>query len=196
MSSHHFVKEGQEPALFILDALGLSHAENILEWAPLVIVHERALEDVLLWGIKIDVVIAESVHIESLTETLAEQAPVKILTDENPSDIKSALGLLITLKQTSVYIMTDKPETVFNQVDLPVDQLQVNLLTSDWKWSYIPSGIFKKWMSKGTSMKFEGIDVLPDSLEIKGHLSEVISDGIVEIKAFKPFWIAEKLQTE
>ena len=43
MSSHHFVKEGQEPALLIMDALSLALIEPLLEWAPQVIVCENAL---------------------------------------------------------------------------------------------------------------------------------------------------------
>ena len=59
MSSHHFVKEGQEPALFILDNIPFQYAESLLEWVPLVMVADRALENVLHWGIKIDVVLQD-----------------------------------------------------------------------------------------------------------------------------------------
>ena len=57
MSSHHFVKEDQEPALIIADASAVSFEkiQELLEWSPTVIVMESSLEMVLSWGIKMDV---------------------------------------------------------------------------------------------------------------------------------------------
>ena len=79
MSSHHFVKEGQEPALFILEPISFQVASPLLEWAPLVLVSANALDDVLRWGIKIDVVLVEKSRVETLTRNLLEQVPIKIL---------------------------------------------------------------------------------------------------------------------
>ena len=60
MSSHHFVKEQQEPAVFILDAehIHLDRISGLLEWVPTILVSEKALDRVLSWGIKIDVILA------------------------------------------------------------------------------------------------------------------------------------------
>src|SRR5688500_16075838 len=107
MSSHHLVKEGQEPSLFVLDALSTFHAESFLEWSPLVMVHEKAVEDVLLWGIKLDVVLTHVENVKALSEQLVDQSPVKIVADSNPDDLTSALWLLVNLKQSSVYIMVE-----------------------------------------------------------------------------------------
>ncbi len=52
MSSHHFVKEGQEPALFILDNIPFHYAESLLEWVPLVMVADRALGKCVTLGNK------------------------------------------------------------------------------------------------------------------------------------------------
>ena len=65
MSSHHFVREGQEPALLILDALAFDIAGPLLEWAPLVVVAQSAVDEVMLWNIKMDVVLAEEKMCES-----------------------------------------------------------------------------------------------------------------------------------
>src|SRR5437868_1073645 len=89
MSSHHFVKEGQEPALVIAEVIARPSVELLLEWAPQVIVLERALEQVLTWGIKVDVVIASIANNEQVIEKLFDQMPVKILShqpDEDPLD--------------------------------------------------------------------------------------------------------------
>ena len=46
MSSHHFVKEQQEPAVFILDVEGISFdtVAPLLEWSPTLLVVQEAVE--------------------------------------------------------------------------------------------------------------------------------------------------------
>src|SRR5690606_13901028 len=75
MSSHHFVKEGQEPALLILDEVDSSLVQPLLEWSPLVIVAEAAVHHVLAWGIKIDVLLASDEGIDELKIAMRDQAP-------------------------------------------------------------------------------------------------------------------------
>lgn len=143
MSSHHFVREGQEPALFILEATNYSEAEGLLEWAPLVIVAEAALQEVLLWGIKIDVVIAGQHTIEELTAKLADQAPIKILAAGN-DPVEMVLLFLTNLGQSAVSIMSDTfPEALREKIEGVPSKLQVTVKTKRQKWAFIPSGHFK-----------------------------------------------------
>ena len=46
MSSHHFVKEQQEPAVFILEVEGISFetVAPLLEWSPTLLVAQEAVE--------------------------------------------------------------------------------------------------------------------------------------------------------
>ena len=80
MSSHHIVKENQEPALLILntEAIPFEKLQELLEWSPTVIVTESSLEKAVGWGIKIDVVLAAAERIQSLTQTLQHQVPHSI----------------------------------------------------------------------------------------------------------------------
>lgn len=77
MSSHHFVKEGQEPPLVLMswtDRLG-DMAQELLAWQPLFVVHHSVLEKVLSVGLKPDVIVGESaIDLEYLQpiEVLAE----------------------------------------------------------------------------------------------------------------------------
>ena len=95
MSSHHFVKEGQEPALFILDPVDFELAGPFLEWAPFVIVSENALDQVLHWGIKIDGVLVSHWD-EDIKTKLSGQAPIGIVRlDAKVSLIEHAFDYLI-----------------------------------------------------------------------------------------------------
>jgi thiamine pyrophosphokinase len=57
MSSHHIVREKQEPALIIAngESCSMELVGQLLEWTPTVIVLDGALERVLDLGIKVDV---------------------------------------------------------------------------------------------------------------------------------------------
>lgn len=57
MSSHHIVKEDQEPALIIDDLYGISPDQfgQLLEWSPTIIAHSDNFKSIVECGIKIDV---------------------------------------------------------------------------------------------------------------------------------------------
>ena len=61
MSSHHFVREGQEPALIIANgaACDPERMGQLLEWNPFVLVLDGALHRVLELGIRIDAVLGD-----------------------------------------------------------------------------------------------------------------------------------------
>ena len=94
MSSHHFVKEGQEPALFILDNLAFRYAESLLEWVPLVMVADSVLESVLQWRIKIDVVLQCEHSIELIADLIKDQGPVETLCCDKDHIVKLGLQYL------------------------------------------------------------------------------------------------------
>ena len=61
MSSHHIVRDDQEPALIIANGASCSEEliGQLLEWSPLVIVLDSAMDRVLELGIKIDVLLGD-----------------------------------------------------------------------------------------------------------------------------------------
>src|SRR5688572_24618722 len=151
MSSHHFVREGQEPALVILDALTFDIAAPLLEWAPLVIVAQRAVDDVLLWSIKMDVVLAEEKSVQELGGRLADQAPLTILahpSDESP--LVNALFFLIRKKQNGVNIFSSNADEAITLAESLADQLQISVIDGMIKWSGVSAGHFEKWMAAKT----------------------------------------------
>jgi hypothetical protein len=192
MSSHHFVKEGQEPALLLLEPLSLSLVQPLLEWAPLVIVADQAVDEVMHWGIKIDVVMASDSSIEALREKLLSQAPVKVFSCQKNDGIETALHFLFSTKQQAVTIVTHDPFSLFQRLDNFIDKISISLLTEKTKWSVITSRHYKKWLTGGSILFLYGHEKLKvKNLNNRGDHFEVISDGFVEIKAEKPFWTGE-----
>ena len=59
MSSHHIVRDDQEPALIIANGASCSFEllGQLLEWSPIVVVLDNAIDRVLQLDIKIDVLL-------------------------------------------------------------------------------------------------------------------------------------------
>jgi hypothetical protein len=193
MSSHHFVREGQEPAMLILDPVELSLAEPLLEWAPLVIVTSTALETVLEWGIKIDVVITGAESIDRLKEKLLVQAPVKIIGSDRDAAFETALYFLIAGKHRAVSILTNDALSAMEKAASFMDKVGINVLSDSYKWSAIRSGTFRKWLPAGSRLQLYG---LPEAYSLhnlgkSGDETEVLEDGIVEVNNPAPFWVGE-----
>jgi hypothetical protein len=191
MSSHHFVKEGQEPALFILGPAMLSDLHPLLEWSPLVIVHETMLEEALRWGIKIDAVVTEK-DTRHLTDQLDVQGPVKILSTEK-SALKTGFRFLKSIGQSAVAIAVQDPITVLEDAAVSADDLQVTVIAAAVKWSLIRTGVFIKWFPEKTPISFHG---LTGTLTINGcawqgipYLTEFAA--VVEARHHGPFWVGE-----
>lgn len=98
MSSHHVVREKQEPALVIANGEACSSdlLGQLLEWSPTVIVLDGALERALRLGIKIDVILGDfdGKDPESIRES---QYPVKVIhtPDQLYTDLEKAILYLI-----------------------------------------------------------------------------------------------------
>lgn len=193
MSSHHFVKEGQEPALLILRAVPFAVVEPLLEWAPLVMVDEKVLDDVLLWGIKIDVVITEYSE-ETLTKKLADQAPVKIISSDR-STLEIALSSLSGMKQSAVNIVTSAEKELLKTLETFRDQLVISVVDGERKWLSVPAGNFRKWYEKNTILEIAGSPEFSKLVNIeKKHNSYVVQqEGLAELESSNPYWLGEML---
>ena len=77
MSSHHFVREDQEPGLFIYEWVDNAKdlIDQLAQWAPKIVVHEQALEQFLIYGFKADVVLYNKRE-EWVKENISYQFPV------------------------------------------------------------------------------------------------------------------------
>ncbi len=194
MSSHHFVKEGQEPALFIIHPFNYELISPLLEWAPLVVVSEEAVDAVLQWGVKIDVVLVDASRSAAMIEKMQPYAPVKILSlQPNEELLLTGLYFLQAVSQQAVNIISAATETVFKQLNLAHTTIQINLLDSSGKWSFITSGKFEKWLPDNQTLILRPLK--SDQLfQLKGLTRSAntltpVQSGMVSITANDFFWI-------
>lgn len=181
MSSHHIIREDQEPALVIDDSSGKNSQilQQLLEWSPTVIVTHQALDAVLLWGIKIDIVIAPEWRIEELKVSLHDQFPLKILSCSVETEaIDTALYFLTASRQKSVNVISNARLESFEKFS----SLEVSVIQKGTRWIFIRNGHFEKWLPAGTTLSIHPASTHPEPV---GH------DGMISIHRDHSFWISE-----
>jgi hypothetical protein len=193
MSSHHIVREDQEPALLILNAHAISFEkiQELLEWMPTVIVTESEIETVVAWGIKVDVVLVPEDKVSYWREQLIEQSPVKIISFDGAEDnIDSAFQYLKSSKATAVncLLKTEVELTKFEGSSFDVDGFIANT-----RWSWIKSGHIEKWMPKESRLQILPIEVRNEFAEFTESGWLIEKDGIVKLESHNPFWLGEEL---
>lgn len=91
--------------------------------------------------------------------------------------------------------MVRNPTPIFDNPNLPLDHLQVNLITETIKWSHASPAGFKKWLAAGTRLYLRGIsgnEEMSNLTKIEDHF-EVKTEGIVQIVNPTAFWVGEVL---
>jgi hypothetical protein len=146
MSSHHFVKEQQEPAVFILEAEGISFGTvaPLLEWSPTVLVAQEAVEVVLSWGIKIDVIVANLAFQSENGYLLEEQYPLHFLTISSLSALDEGVHYLLASQHKGVHLVGFDHQK-HQELEEYAQKLDLTVLDGDWKYYPVKGGKFSKW---------------------------------------------------
>jgi len=189
VSSHHIVREKQEPALLVLGLNNFSTEMlgQLLEWNPTVITTEKTAPLLHENGIKIDWIIAGSKY-------KPMQRDIKLMPAGTDTPAEAALKYLVTHGYPAVNIITDKIE--LKDYLFFTDKINLVIFNDDRKIYAVSSG-FSKWKPAG-----EFIEVLthPHELHCSGlealghHRFRTTHDGFFSLKFDQPaLFIAESL---
>jgi thiamine pyrophosphokinase len=140
MSSHHIVKEKQEPALLILniESFDEEYLGQLLEWSPTILVAETEVTKVLSMGIKIDYMLT------STKEISHQQEHVKTLISGN-NFLETGLKYLISEGYPSVNIINN--HFIAKEYLYYVPSIDLVIFFKDLKIYPIKSG-FSKWKAE------------------------------------------------
>ncbi|MES2456092.1 MAG: thiamine pyrophosphokinase [Bacteroidota bacterium] len=173
MSSHHIVREKQEPALYIhqLGTFDEEYLGQLLEWSPTLIVSAEAYEKVISLGLKVDVVVnADDVHFfQENTKTI----------DAPSEQLDAVLDYLIAEQYPAVNVID--AQSNLRELGSYIDQINIVVFTPTEKAYAIKSG-FKVWKAAGSIFRIEVLAYFETSnLRQKENGDfEVIADGFVE----------------
>ena len=150
MSSHHIVRDEQEPALLILhEAYSQELLGNLLEWSPTVIVDAELVQAVSSNHFKIDIVIGVDEEIEKSKEYLRYQEPIKYLSkNKEDSTLLQALYYLSATNYKAVNILAPYERFEFDIINPFIHKLSIVVYNKGFKWYFIRNNSFHKWMKK------------------------------------------------
>ena len=208
MSSHHVVREKQEPALLIANGEGCSHEllGQLLEWSPFVVVLDHAIHRVLDLGIKVDVLLGDFDRNVDFEEIRARQYPLEIVTivDTENTDLEKGIEFLIERGFPAVNIVwatgRRADHSITNMANIARYKNQIKIVMLDDYSKIFPLvGTFEKWYAAETivslipigtvtGIKTEGLkyNLHNESLVLgyrNGNSNESSTDGFVKISA-------------
>ncbi|MES2269013.1 MAG: thiamine pyrophosphokinase [Bacteroidota bacterium] len=157
MSSHHIVREKQEPALLLLGLNSFSDEllGQLLEWSPTVITTPLVAEQMNAYEIKIDIIVADE-----FAETL--QSDVKHIPQAGASQVEAALKYLIQNEYKAVNVVSD----VVNLDNFSPFASKINIViySGNQKIYAITPG-FNKWKPAGEIIRILSLNL---NLQTKG----------------------------
>jgi len=206
MSSHHIVRDDQEPALIIANGLACNTEllGQLLEWSPLVIVLDAAIERVLDLGIKVDVLLGDFDRNFDTEYYKNNHYPIEIIhtPDQNKTDLEKAFDFLIQKGHKAANVVwatgkrADHTLNNFSKLASYRNQLKIVLFDDHSKVFLLPNS-FKKWYPKNSIIsliplgKVENIctenlyyKLENENLELgyrTGSSNHVSEDGIITI---------------
>ena len=159
MSSHHIVRDDQEPALIIANGAACSKElmGQLLEWSPLVIVLDNAIDRVIELGIKVDVLLGDFDEGFDPEKYREMQYPLEIVysPDQEKTDLEKAFDYLIERKIPAVNVIwatgkrTDHTITNITNIVRYRDKLKIVIL-DDHSNVYLLPKKFEKWYPAAT----------------------------------------------
>lgn len=206
MSSHHVIRDEQEPALIIAngEACSVELMGELLEWSPLVVVLDSAIHRVLDLNIKVDVLLGDFDRDFDAENIRKEQYPIEIVytPDQDKTDLEKAFEYLIERGFPAVNVVwatgrrADHTITNITNIVRFREQLKIVIL-DDYSKIFLLSKTYEKWYPKGTPISLIPVGVAAgittqnlkyslDNEELRigyktGSSNEVEADGIVKI---------------
>ncbi len=181
MSSHHIVRDEQEPALIIhrLDSFPAEMLGQMLEWSPTVAVCGPALEEALKCEIKIDLAIIDISKIDEAKSRLEDQMPVKLLGISRPDYLMSALQFLNKENHKAVNIITtnELKDEVLESTTEYYRLFDIVIFDNLQKYSVISKSELRKWRS---AHQIVTIINIAETLEVSTEGFETDFQGEVE----------------
>ena len=169
MSSHHIVRDDQEPALIIANGAACNPEllGQLLEWSPLVVVLDSAIERVIELGIKVDVLLGDFDRGFDPEFYKTSQYPLEIVhtPDQDKTDLEKAFDYLIERKIPAVNVVwatgrrADHTITNLTQIVRYRDLLKIVILDDHSKIFLLPTK-FEKWYTANTPISLIPIGVV------------------------------------
>lgn len=184
MSSHHFVKEKQEPALLILSDSSFEKniLEQLLEWSPIVIVEDKCLMHLNHEPIKIDYVLQTDLELNEIESWISFQDNVRIIDSRRAEN--KLIFLIDILEREDNQALSIIGHSTSQEELLESYESKLNIIFySDEYKTYTKFEHFKKWKETNSIFKINAEIISTKNLLHENSFYKVIEDGTVEINS-------------
>ena len=191
MSSHHIVRENQEPALLIEDLFLIDGEDlgQLLEWSPTIIIEEGTMDLLDARGYKFDIVFTQNA-------INASQENLKVISYD-VAFLKAAIEYLIAHQYKAVNIVSDQLDLGYYRAYL--EQINIVLFSNGFRYYFVTTG-FTKWKAEGERILIVSADKDEDIkytglTKINDKEYEMENDGLftLEFSDVKYILIGEKI---
>lgn len=196
MSSHHFVKEKQEPALFIFseESLDLNLLGQLLEWSPYIVVDEHSLYILNHEPIKIDLVIQRDLSDEEIHTWIEHQSDIRTIPlNTTEEKLEFVLNLLEKENHSAISFIGLSLESFKKLKRLNLKMDLINYLPTSK--SFFIEHDFVKWKEKDSIFKIDGDVKNSKNLILNSGGWKVQEDGLVEIHVTQKTIISEIIES-
>jgi thiamine pyrophosphokinase len=192
MSSHHIVRDEQEPALYLYEPESCDFAtiQQLLEWSPVVGIKAEDWAKIQFWGIKIDVVLYSN---SPQKEVNLWQDTIQWLKVEKDY-LTEGIAYLQQRGHRTLSLLTDFQS--FRQANLDLSDLEIIIYQENYKYFSIRGGHWRKWLPQGAEIRVFSENFVSDNLQkIQTNQYQVLKDGFVNIdNQGTNFWLGENLR--
>lgn len=204
MSSHHIVRDDQEPALILYsaDSGEVEAIGQLLEWSPVVVVHHQALDLALAMGIKIEAVGSPENLKEEVFFQMHHQLDYDWINVEQGREEDAFLAYLIERGQKEAYFFIGEREEMLktlSKIEHGLAGLQVIVCNATSKASLINAGPFSKFIHRPDQIQF--IPILHQRVSYaignqkfesdEVHTPEVGVNQLFVCEIQQPLWVRE-----
>src|SRR5690606_24881736 len=183
MSSHHIVRENQEPALVVADfhALDSEQLGQLLEWSPMIVTDAPNVDFLLAEGIKVDIVFGTS------AVRIAQEATVFLPLTDQGNFIQEAIQHLISKNFKSVNVLAGE---TLPHLQAFAEAISIVIYAKGIRYAFFQEK-FEKWKPKGdtvlieerTIKSFQGLEYTQKNEFI------TIEDGFVTVEFSTTDWV-------
>ena len=156
MSSHHFVKEGQEPALIVANGEMCSYTllTSLLEWSPFVVALDGAYDNLQKLQIEADIVIGDFDSLQNIEE-ISSSKLIQVI-DQEKTDLEKAIDHLISTGYDHINIVG----ATGNRLDHTLNNFAVLakyesikiVIYNDYSKAFLLNRSFNKYYEAGQSL--------------------------------------------
>ncbi len=195
MSSHHIVRDEQEPALFLYD-LGPSSEEilqQLLGWTPHVMLRESLLDWAHSWLIKVDALLLQAAKHRERDAFMLEQWPLEVI-EGGTSLLETGLTYFHAQGFPAVHLFA--PYDLGKPLQSNWEgRLEIVVWDYPWKWYLTRNTTWKKWLLQGQGLQLEPMPKSYQNLEQKSAKHWCVKEtGWVHAESRQlPFWVGECL---